>query len=80
MKYPVYSYRDSKAGFGQPIVENNEFTAIRGFKYAVNGNGIMNFSPADFDLYKIGEFDPEKGEIVGCVPVFVLSGASAIGK
>lgn len=78
MKYPVYSYRDNKTGFGQPIVESNEYTAIRGFKYAVNNNDLMNFSPADYDLYKIGDFDPEKGELVGCVPVLVLSGSSAV--
>ena len=82
MKYPVYSYRDSAAmAFGQPIVEQNEFTAIRGFKYAVNGReGVMNFSPKDYDLYKIGEFDVEKGELIPIMPELVCSGMSVVGE
>lgn len=80
MKYPVFSYRDNKVGFGMPVIDQNEAAAIRGFSYAVNGrDGIMGFSPADFDLYKIGVFDSEKGTIEGFVPELVVSGASVFG-
>lgn len=80
MKYPVYSYRDLKVAFGQPIVEMNDQTAIRGFAYAINQNeGLMNFSPKDYDLYRIGEFDAEKGILIPeKVPVLVMSGVSAV--
>lgn len=80
MKYPVYSYRDLKVAFGQPIVEMNDQTAIRGFAYAINQNqGLMNFSPKDYDLYRIGEFDAEKGILIPeKVPVLVMSGVSAL--
>lgn len=80
MKYPVYSYRDIKVAFGGPIVEMNDQTAIRGFAYAINQNeGLMNFSPKDYDLYRIGEFDTEKGILIPeKVPVLVMSGVSAV--
>ena len=35
MKYPVYSYRDQKVGFGQPIVDQSDAAAIRGFSFAL---------------------------------------------
>lgn len=80
MKYPLFSYRDSKVGFGMPVVDQNDSAAIRGFSYAVNGrDGIMNFSPGDFDLYKIGVFDTEKGVIEGQTPELVVSGSSVFG-
>lgn len=80
MKYSVFSYRDNKVGFGMPVIDQNEATAIRGFSYAVNGrDGIMGFSPSDFDLYKIGFFDTEKGTIEGITPELVVSGSSVFG-
>lgn len=81
MKYPVYSYRDQKVGFGQPIVDQSDAAAIRGFSFAMNNkNGIMNFSPKDFDLYKIGEFDTIKGVFIPeKVPVLIMSGSSVVG-
>lgn len=81
MKYPVFSYRDTKVGFMPAQCDQTEQAAIRGFAYAVNGNdGIMNFSPKDFDLYKVAEFDTETGVMTGFdVPVLVASGESMIG-
>lgn len=83
MKYPVYSYRDNKSenGFGVPILEENEATAIRRFGFEVNRAGsMMLFSPSDFDLYKVGDFDTKKGELTGCVPEFVVSGISVFNE
>lgn len=82
MKYPVYSYRDLKVGFGQPVVDMNDQSAIRGFSFAVNQNSnIMNFSPKDYDLYRIGEFDSEKGILISeKVPVLVVSGVSVLNE
>lgn len=80
MVYPVYSYRDNKVGFMPVQCDQNDATAIRGFAYAINGNsGVMNFSPKDFDLYKVGEFDTETGVFKSCVPVLIVSGESVIG-
>lgn len=81
MKYPIYSYRDLKVGFGAPATDMNDQSAIRGFSYAINNPGIMNFSPKDYDLYKIGEFDTEKGIITGFeVPQLVVSGSSVFSE
>lgn len=80
MKYPIYSYRDNKSAFGSPILEMNEYTAIRGFSYAINAkDGLMNAYPGDYDLYKVGEFDSEKGVIDGITPVLVVTGMSVYG-
>ena len=70
MKYPLYCIRDIKVGFQpQILVEQNDATAVRGFSFAVNNpEGLMNYSPADFELFKIGEFEVETGKIIPCVP------------
>lgn len=77
MKYGIYSYRDVKCGFMPPQCDQNDAAAIRGFSYAVNNNNLMNFAPKDYDLYKVGEFDVEKGIIEALdVPVIIASGYS----
>lgn len=81
MKYPIYSYRDKKVGFMPPQCEQSEQAAVRGFSYGVNGNsGIMNFAPADYDLYKVGEFDTESGQVTACLPEFIVNGASVFAE
>ena len=81
MIYPVYSYRDNKYTFAAPMIDQNDETAIRGFAYAINNReGIMNFAPSDFDLYKIALFDSEKGTMEPIVPIqLVVSGGSVVG-
>lgn len=80
MKYPIYSIRDNKVGFMMPTCDQSDSSAIRNFSFAINGKeGIMNYSPADFDLYRIGEFDDEKGTIIPCVPENIVSGVSVFG-
>lgn len=80
MKVPVFSYRDNKVGFMAPFIDQNEDAAIRGFSYAINSHeGVMSFAPADYDLYKVGEFDSEKGTIESMLPQLVVSGSSVAG-
>ena len=82
MKYPVYCIRDQKVGFQpQLILEQSDSSAVRGFSFAINGNdGLMNYSPADFDLFRVGEFDTETGTFFPVVPVNVCSGVSVFGE
>lgn len=62
-----------------PQCDQNDQTAIRGFAYAVNNNNIMNFSAKDYDLYKVGEFDVDKGIINAIkVPVLIASGINVV--
>lgn len=75
--YPVYSVRDNKVGFGNPMLDNNDATATRNFSYALQ-SGVMSHAPQDYDLYRIGIFDPESGMIT-CdkAPEFIISGVNA---
>lgn len=82
MKYIVYSIRDSKVGFTPPVTDQSDQSAIRGFAFAINNpENIMNFAPKDFDLYKVGEFDSEKGVLIPLkLPELIYSGTSAVAE
>ena len=79
MKYNIYSVRDIHNGFGAPILDSNDHSAIRGFAYGMkNTNPIMGFAPKDFDFYCIGEFDVHSGVIMSYeIPTLVISGVDA---
>lgn len=80
MKLPIFSYRDRLAGFGSPILDISEQTAIRGFSMKMNNPDSMeNFSPKDFELYKIGIFDADTGKITPEeIPVLICEGVNVI--
>lgn len=81
MIFPIYSIKDSKVGFTPPTVDQNDGSAIRNFAYAINNGGIMNYSPNDFDLYKIGEFNDESGIVNSFKPPeFIVAGISVFGE
>lgn len=74
MVYNIYSVRDVKTGFANPFVDVNDESAKRGFFFAFSQNSsIINFSPADFSLYKIGTFDSSSGSVGSVLPVYVCS-------
>lgn len=75
MKYGIYSIRDRKTGFYPPTCDQNDASAVRNFEYAVNKEGLINYSPQDFDLYKIGYFDVESGHIEIVSPIEMLTTA-----
>lgn len=82
MKYPVYSVRDVHVGFNPPTTDLNDNVAKRNFSYAINNpdNGVMNFRPQDYDLYRIAEFDTESGLMIPLtVPELVVTGSSVYG-
>lgn len=80
MIYPIYCYRDKKAGFNAPYTDINDNVAQRNFAYAVNNNDTMGFAASDFDLYRIGNFDTDSGMITPeTVPVFIADGFSCMG-
>lgn len=82
MKYPLYSVRDTKAGFDFPFPERSDVTAVRTFQYQVNKVGTqMNMFPKDYDLYKVGEYDVDKGVVFPeKVPVLVVNGTNVLGE
>lgn len=80
MLYKLYAVRDSKVGFMMPTVELNDAVAQRNFAYAVNNNGTMNYSPNDFDLFRLGTYDTDNAKIVlDDIPELVVSGSSVVG-
>lgn len=80
MIYPVYAVRDALNGFGQLMLDTNDQTAIRNFKTGLSGNSSMLASVKDYDLYKLAEYDTEKGTVVAVVPIeLVISGPEAVG-
>lgn len=75
----IYSVRDQYTGYGQPFSCQSDAVAMRDFRVAVSVNkgSLMNASPKDFDLMRLGEYDPETGIIIPeNVPVLVVSGIS----
>lgn len=52
-----------------PFVAPTVEAAIREFREHVNQEGSpLNRFPEDYTLFHIGEFDPDKGELVGFPP------------
>lgn len=77
MKFYIYAIQDKKVGFMQPITDVSDQSAMRNFSYGVNSGGIMNYSPKDFDLYRIGSFDSDKGTIEPCpIPELIVTGVN----
>lgn len=70
MVYPICAIRDSKISFYPPTTEENTQAAIRNFSMAINNStGLLGFSPGDFALFHIADFDNEKGEVTSIWPV-----------
>lgn len=83
MKYGIYSIKDHKFQFGEPITSPDDATAKRYFAMLVNnatGTNMLNFAAADYDLFKVGTFDSENGQVDSCWPVeFIVNGSSVLG-
>lgn len=81
MKHPLYAIRDVLTRFLAPMVDDNDNSAIRNFKLWVNQNGLADYSPSDFELYRVGVFDSDSGTIDPVYPAeFVVSGSSVFEK
>ena len=65
MKLKIYSIKDTKVGFMQPFYQANQAVAIRAFNNAVNAKEINNINQNadDMELWELGEFDDQTGEI-----------------
>lgn len=73
MIYPVFCIRDIKTGFMSPTIDQNDLSAKRNFAYAINNsNQLMNYSPSDFQFYKIGNFDSQKGVLEPVSPIELI--------
>lgn len=76
----LFSVRDINLGFNQPFCDSNEDVAKRGFAFSVNHTDLIGFAPGDFDLYCIGEFDIESGQITPQLPQLVCHATEVYGS
>lgn len=61
----LYSIKDTKGGFYEPQVAQNDALAVRSIRGVVNsGKGILAQYPEDFELWCIGSFDETTGIII----------------
>lgn len=77
----VYAIRDRAAQqFMFPMHDVNDETAKRNFFLSMSNRpeGVMAFSPDDFELYHIGHFDTEKAEFINEIPSFIVNGADYV--
>lgn len=82
MIYPVYSVRDLKGDFYAPRIDQNDDSCVRWFSMTVNTpETMLNFSPGDFQLFKIGEFDSVSGCLIPLdLPQLVVSAVDVFAK
>ncbi len=82
MIYPVFSIRDLKGDFYSPRIDQNEVSAVRWFAQMVNTpDTTINFSPRDFQFFRIGDFDSESGRLIPLdLPQLVSSAIDVYGK
>lgn len=84
MKLPIFAVRDVKQNaFLAPSIGSNDFVMARSFAESIieKRDPIMSFSPRDFDLYRIGEFDMETGLITPLAPVvLVVNGKEVLNQ
>jgi len=65
MIHQIYGLKDNLANvFMQPQLFQNENVALRNFSEIINGTGIFKNNPADFELWRLGEFDDQSGIII----------------
>jgi len=65
MKLNIYSLQDLKAKcFNNPFFSGNDATACRSVANLLEDrNNTIALDPADFNLFRVGQFDTESGVI-----------------
>lgn len=76
MKYFMYSIKDLVSGiYGQPSIFINDDVAIRDFAFYFRGkDNIMSANASDYELYKIGIFIPEFGNVEPVEKILIARG------
>lgn len=82
MKILIFSIRDSKSEvFSQPFFSPTRGSAIRAFADAVNDPATDYAKhPDDYTLFYVGDFDVDKGEIIGLAAGAVNLGLASTFK
>lgn len=81
MILPICCMRDQLTGFMNPFCTTNESVAERDFKILINDDKqSLHYNPQHFDLYKIGTFNTETGEIIPSPAEILVTGLSVLEK
>lgn len=81
MKMFMYTLRDNvSCRFFAPSLESNDVAAMRSFGELVNGDPHWKNICKDVDLYRIGVFDLEEGDLTVSPRDFVCSGFDVLKK
>lgn len=77
MKYGIYSVRDKLTGYLNISLERSDALAKRSFGIIVgDSDSVIGRNPGDYDLYRLGSFDTDSGDIHVDIPEFVVSASS----
>lgn len=81
MTVNVYAMRDIKSNFMQPTVSMNDAVAMRSFESAIeSSHGELFTHRNDFQLYRLGTYDMEKGKLTPEeLPVLICEGKDIVG-
>lgn len=64
MIYGIYSVKDLKTGYLPPTYDVNDLSSMRNFEHAcMNPDSLFFTHASDYQLFKVGSFDTETGEI-----------------
>jgi len=82
MKYLIYSVYDvATETFMMPVYAKTEAEAIRGFKEAASApDNAIGKHPADYSLFRIGEFTDHNADLRTETPSCILSALEASQK
>lgn len=73
----LYAIKDVKSGFSDPCVQVNDSVAGRGFERAVpHMADEIGVPVADLQLWRIGSYDVDSGQLIPENPVLLIDGAS----
>lgn len=76
MKQQIYAVKDTAAQtYGQPMFMMNNGHAHRSFSDEVNrtdASNVLNHHPEDFELYNIGAYETDTGEITPIKPTLIV--------
>lgn len=78
----VYATFDVKAAaYGKPMFLTTDGLATRLFvEVAKDAKSEVAKYPADYSLYRIGEYDPNTGVLTGCRPVILMTASAALNQ
>lgn len=76
----MYSICDKYTDYVFPFPAYSDPAAIRNFGVEINTNPVAKEHPADFDLFKVGEFDTATGTINAYVPNQIVASGVSVSK